>query len=402
MKVTVTTEHRFSRTPDGQIWTCAQYAYSFFCRYLEVFTRVEVVSRVQEVLTVPSKWKRADGPSVSFIPVPYYVGPLQYLQRRRQIAEVLSKTAQATEAVILRAASPLSNRMGQSLHLRSYPFGVEVIGDPWEFFTPGSVSHPLRPFFRILFSRQLATLCSRACGVAYVTREALQRRYPSRPNAVSASYSDVELSDEAFAHRPREQGRAPGPVTLISVGTLAQLYKAQDVLISAVAVCVRKGLDLRLVLIGDGQFRTQLETQASALGLSGRVRFAGELPSGSSVRAELDRAHLFVLPSRSEGLPRALIEAMACGLPCIGSTVGGIPELLNSQDLVPPNDVESLADKIAQVVTDSDRMTQMGARNLERAWQYHEDVLRKSRMAFYRAILAETERARQQSDGQRA
>lgn len=397
MKVTVTTENRFQRTPDGQVWTCAQYAYSFFHRYLDMFEQVEVVSRVQEVSSVPSNWKRADGPSVSFAPVPYYLGPFEYVQRRHEIARVLKRTAQTTEAVILRAASPLSNRLGQCLYSRVYPFGVEVIGDPWEFFTPGSVSHPLRPFFRILFSRQLATLCSRASGVAYVTREALQRRYPASRGAVSASYSDVELPNEAFASHSPERGKVAGPRTLISVGTLAQLYKAQDILISAVAHCVAKGLDLRLVLIGDGQFRAQLEAQARGLGLSGRVRFAGEVPSGASVRAELDQAHLFLLPSRSEGLPRAMIEAMARGLPCIGSTVGGIPELLSSQDLVPPNDVHSLANLIAEVVVDPERMVRMGARNLERAWQYHEDALRKSREAFYRFIREETERARKRS-----
>ena len=65
-----------------------------------------------------------------------------------------------------------------------------------------------------------------------------------------------------------------------------------------------------------------------AKALRDRVRFRGQLTTPVDVRAELDRADLFVLPSRQEGLPRAMIEAMARALPCIGSSVGGIPELL--------------------------------------------------------------------------
>ena len=122
------------------------------------------------------------------------------------------------------------------------------------------------------------------------------------------------------------------------MGTLEQLYKAPDVLLDAVGQCFRQGLDLELVWIGGGQYQQQLEARAKELGLSPRVRFLGQLPAGDAVRGELDRADLFVLPSRQEGLPRAMLEAMARGLPCIGSTVGGIPELLPAEDLVPPGD----------------------------------------------------------------
>ena len=175
------------------------------------------------------------------------------------------------------------------------------------------------------------------------------------------------------------------------IGSLSQLYKAPDVLIDAVAACTREGLDLRLTIVGDGKERPVLEARARALGLGPRVRFLGQLPAGEAVRAELDRADLFVLPSRQEGLPRAMVEAMARALPCIGSTVGGIPELLPPEDLVPPGDVGTLARKIREVVGDPDRMARMSARNLEKARQYGEDLLLERRVAFYRHIKACTQ-----------
>ena len=176
------------------------------------------------------------------------------------------------------------------------------------------------------------------------------------------------------------------------VGTLAQLYKAPDLLLDAVAACVHRGLDLRLRIVGEGRYRAVLEARAAALGLGDRVHFRGQLTAGEPVRRELDQADLFVLPSHQEGLPRAMIEAMARALPCIGSMVGGIPELLAAEDLVPPGDPASLARKIREVVTNPERMAQMSARNLMKAREYRSDVLRPRRISFYRHLRAETTR----------
>jgi glycosyltransferase involved in cell wall biosynthesis len=172
---------------------------------------------------------------------------------------------------------------------------------------------------------------------------------------------------------------------------MAQLYKATDALIDAVYSCLQRGLDIDLVVVGDGKYRPELESRAATLNLKERVRFLGQLPAGEAVRTQLDQADLFVLPSRSEGLPRAMIEAMARGKPCIGTTAGGIPELLSAEDLVPPGDVAALANKICQVVSDPERMIRMGRRNLEKAKEYCEDTLRERRITFYRYLRRRTE-----------
>ena len=84
----------------------------------------------------------------------------------------------------------------------------------------------------------------------YVTKEALQQRYPC-PN-FSVGVSDVDLPEQALVSSSRLP-RQRGTFNLIFVGTMAQLYKAPDVLIDAVAACVQEGLDLKLTLIGDGK-----------------------------------------------------------------------------------------------------------------------------------------------------
>jgi glycosyltransferase involved in cell wall biosynthesis len=86
-----------------------------------------------------------------------------------------------------------------------------------------------------------------------------------------------------------------------------------------------------------------------------------------------------------------MIEAMARALPCIGSTVGGIPELLPPEDMVPPGDADALARKISEIVSDPQRLQQMSARNLARAGDFQEDVLRERRIEFYRYVRDRTE-----------
>lgn len=389
MKVIVALEHRFDRTPDGRVWTQTTFAYSFWVRYLEVFDAVGVVARVRDVPEVPSDWKVASGAGVSFVPIPYYIGPWQYLFKAQQVKRIARNAVGANDAVILRVSSQIADCIEPLLFRTGHPYGVEVVADPYDVFAPGSVKHPLRPFFRWLFPRQLKRQCAGACASAYVTKQALQKRYPC-PN-FSVGVSDVDLPEETLVAVPRLPRPEGSPLTLIAVGTLAQLYKAPDVAIEAVAICIREGLDIQLVWIGDGKHRQELEARSVSLGLGERVCFRGQLTAGEAVRAELDRADLFIMPSHQEGLPRAMVEAMARALPCIGSTVGGIPELLPPDDLVPPGDATALASKIREVVTNPERMASMSARNLEKAKDYTDEVLRQQRNGFYRYLREMTE-----------
>jgi glycosyltransferase involved in cell wall biosynthesis len=389
LDIVINLEHRFDRTPDGSIWTQGPFARSFYSQYMRVFDRVRVIARVREVDSVPANAQRADGGGVSFHALPYYVGPAQFVGRSVQVARTVRSAVGASDAVILRVSSPVGSLIERRLRRAGRPYALEVVGDPFDVFSPGSVHHPLRAIFRVHGYLQLKRLCARAPAVAYVTRTALQRRYPAGSGAVSSAYSDVELPPEAYAGGPRGGAETGRRLEIITVGTLDQLYKAQDVLIEAVRGCLKAGLDLRLTLIGDGQYRARLEEQAGDMG--DKVRFLGRIPAGAAVRCELDRAGLFILPSRQEGLPRAMVEAMARACPCIGSNVGGIPELLPDSDMVPPNDVAALTRKILEVARTPGRMSNMSARNLETAREYREELLREVRNTFYGGLRDRTE-----------
>lgn len=391
MRVIVVMESRFERTPDGAVWSTDWVNYSFWKRYLDVFDEVRVLARVRSVAEVGSSPNRVDGPQVSFYyDVPYYHGPWQAVRRGPRLRRKIREGIDTSDAVILRVPGVIAALLDGWMRATNRPFGVEVLGDPYDVFAPGAVRSVLRPFLRWWLPRTLRRQCHGACAAAYVTSRALQERYPPGAHVFSTGCSDIDLGDEAFVDGPRPPKAGSETRNVLLVGSLEQLYKGPDVLIEAAALCAGFGTHLRITIVGDGKHRTELEALARARGLADRIRFTGELPPGNAVRAELDRADLFVLPSRTEGLPRALIEAMARGLPCIATAVGGVPELVAPSELVPPADARALAAKLCEVLGDAQRLSLLSAANLERARAFHLDALVPQRKSFFQAVKEAT------------
>jgi len=393
MNLAVTLEHRFFRTPDGAVWTQGLHAYPFWRRFLAVFEGVKVVARVREMAQRPGRgWTLASGEGVTFLAVPDYLGPWQYLAKCVPVRRAIRQAVDPHDAVIMRVSSHLAGCLEPLLAERGQPYGLQVVNDPYDEFAPKAVDYFCRPLFRFHFTHQLRRQCSHAVAAAYVSERALQARYPC--GAVSVAVSDVEIPEAALRSTPRLFPNCADPrreYRLVTVASLAQMYKAPDILLRAMADGVRAGLNLKLRFVGDGRHRPEMERLSTKLGLGERVRFLGHLPAGKRVREELENADLFLLPSRTEGLPRALIEAMAQSLPAIATTVGGIPELLPAKDLVRPGDAASLAAKLIEVLRDPARMNAMAAHNLRRAGDFRDDLLDGRRTAFLREVRRRTE-----------
>ena len=144
---------------------------------------------------------------------------------------------------------------------------------------------------------------------------------------------------------PRPERR---PLVVGTVGSLT-LVKNQGVLIRACARLVAAAIDVIVRLAGRGPEKKELSDLARSLRIHDRVRFAGHVEDVPAFLRDLD---VFVLPSAAEAHPNALLEAMSCGLPCVASAVGGVPEMLEGGRcgvLVAPNDPAGLADALAQL-----------------------------------------------------
>lgn len=382
-RLLVTHTSHFLRGPNGAVYASnTLLARSFWTRYLSVFDCVTVAARVREAYCLPENLPRADGDGVTFADLPDYRGPWQYAARRLDLGAALRTAITDCDAFCLRVPCAIATLAWKALRRRGLPFGLEVAGDPRDSLAAGGVRSLVRPLACALAVRDLRRQCQEACAVAYVTRETLQRSYPPSASAFTTHYSSIELAPDAIVEKPRES--FAGASRLVFVGSLAVLYKGPDVLLHALAEC--RSVSPTLTIIGDGRERAGLELLARRLGLAERVRFLGQLPAGEAVRRELDAADLFVLPSRADALPRALIEAMARGLPCIASRIGGIPELLDSEHLVAPGSVADLAAHVESLLTNPGRMRSAAEQNLRRAREYLAPVLAARRMDFYREL----------------
>ncbi len=156
--------------------------------------------------------------------------------------------------------------------------------------------------------------------------------------------------------------QAASPIQIVCVGRLVAA-KGQHILLRAFSYLRSKGHAVHLTLIGDGPDRASLEREAAELGLVPHVTFCGAL-NHDQTREQISQADLFALASFAEGVPVALMEAMAMGIPCISTNVAGIPELIRDHVdglLVAPSSVEAFGIAMESLVQDSALREQFAA-----------------------------------------
>jgi len=159
------------------------------------------------------------------------------------------------------------------------------------------------------------------------------------------------------AYAPRTP--RPSVRNIVVVGNLRWL-KGHDVLIDAAVEILRRAPDARFELIGEGPERQALTALAANRGIAHAIRFAGH---SDDVPGRLADADLFVLPSRTESFPNAILEAMAAGLPVVASAVGGILELIEDGRtgwLVPPGDAPALASRVLHAMAEPEAAATIG------------------------------------------
>lgn len=385
--VYIATEQRFMKYNDT-MYAQTIAGESFWQRYLDVFSRVYVVARVQSVTRLPEAVVPVEGDRIHVVPMPSYIGPIAAVRKMPSLWLGMGFVAQKNAAFILRVPGILGTILFHQLQKRKWPYAVEVVGDPHDSLSPRAIrkiwSHLARP----ILVGELRQQCWNATAAAYVTREALQRNYPVN-KGFSTYYSDPSDDFINLAVSCQQQWQQVKPPRekhnprLIFIGSLSQRYKGLHILLKALRQCRTRNLTFELEILGDGKYRQEYERMAEKLELANVVVFQGFVKQGKEVFDRLCQADLFVMPSLTEGLPRAMIEAMACGLPCIGSSVGGIPELLSPDEMVPPGNAQLLANKIMEILQDPDRMQRLGKSNREKALEYHTDILRPRRQQFY-------------------
>lgn len=388
MRVLITSEYRFVQTPDQRVWTKTAFPYSYWARYLDIFDKVLVMARVNQVSSLDDDWREATGDNVTFIALPTYLGPRQFLGALKKISTQTNQALKKSDTAILSLPSPIAMIVGLLLWIKKKPYGVEVMGDPWEVLSSHGIHHPLRPVLRVLLTLGQKCLVRRAEAASYVTQKFLQKRYPSSARSYSVGVSNVELSPEHLAEGPIDFAKRPLqlPWKFICIGSLEQLYKGPDIVLQALSQLKSQGISCHLTWAGGGRFQTAMQELTNQLDLKNEVSWLGAVSGGEAIRKLLDQSDIFVLASRTEGLPRALVEAMARALPCIGTSVGGIPELLESSQLVPSENPTALANCLAAALQNPRGLGEISRSNLEKSREFLNIKLEAKRAHFLREL----------------
>jgi glycosyltransferase involved in cell wall biosynthesis len=246
-----------------------------------------------------------------------------------------------------------------------------------------------RPVHRRL-ERQSNHALHAAIAVCDAARSAWLERTPMNPGRVLTIHNGIDPA--RFRRRtPRPLARqrlgipADGSLLVGGMGRLGPI-KGFEYLIDAVARLRAEGRAVRLLLAGDGPLRTSLEELARQTGAAGWVHFVGFQPDPQAV---LDALDVFALSSLSEAFPYVILEAMAAELPCVGSDVGGVPELIAAGStglLVPPRDRAALASALGRLADSPSLREDMGREARQRVCRHfnEQDMIQRT-MQLYEA-----------------
>ena len=358
-----------------------------FKRYLTVFDNIRVVVRTRYVdekdlgvycIPIDSR--------IEVVPIPFFQGPIQYIRAYKGIKNKLKNVTDGCDACLVRLPSSIAFKVCKIAQNNNLPIGVEVVANPQELSHSGGVISRL--CWKLLHY-DLKRCCASADAVSYVTEYTLQKVYPTKnESGYSTHYSSVELLSE-FYTSPRKSMRN-GVITLCHIANpINNLSKGHDVFIKVIKKLRDSGYDVIGRIAGEGTLLPHLKAFALEQGVEDFVVFDGFLQV-SELRKLYIESDIMLFPTLTEGLPRVVIEAMATGMPCLSTPVGGIPELLSSDDLFNPKDIDGFTKRVIELISNSVAYEEASSRNFDKACGFSSQVLTTRRIDMFTALKNKT------------
>lgn len=298
-------------------------------------------------------WKRQLAPELEALGVPTTC--LEVRDERDVRWAVRLRHLLADDPVdVLHAHSPYPAGIGRlvtaTLPRAVRPRTVYTLHNTWQSFAT-----PSRVLNGMTMRRDAADL-----AVSEVVRASLPPKLSARTEVLVHGIDVAAVADRRDRAAVRaELGIAESEIVF---GTVANLRAQKDYpnLLAATAILRDRGAPVRVIAVGQGPLEAEIRAEHARLGLTGVVDLLGERPDAVRVMSACDA---FVLASNNEGLPVALMEAVALGLPVVATDVGGVPEIVDATSgvLVPPRDPVALADAVAALAADPARRAALGA-----------------------------------------
>lgn len=366
---------------DGKVYANT-FSYALLKRYVSVFSKVTVIARVsesEEVYGLPL----ASGEGVEFVFLENISTFKSFFGLRQKHRKFLKSIIGEYDTVIVRIPTELGLLAASVARESNIRCLLEVVGCAWDVMWNygGWKSKIYAPFLFV----KMKNIVKRSDYVSYVTQHFLQERYPSSKKASTLSVSDVELSDvneNILLERSKKIESMNGKIIFGTIASLTVKYKGIDVALKTLSTIVKHYDDFEYHVLGEGDLEAY-KILSEKLGIADKVFFDGVLPRGDAVLGWLDGIDIYLQPSLSEGLPRSLLEAMSRGCTAIGSSVGGIPELLDKDMIFSHKDPEKFSKIILRLINNKALMSDISKYNFLRAKKYKKTILDKKRETFW-------------------
>lgn len=387
MKITIVTDHRFFNY-GNEIFDDYVFDYNFFESYLDVFDTIDVVCRVQKMEDLDARWVKSSGPGINFIALPNVHGFKWFLNVNRYIKEELTSIFD-TDSFCFRLPSLAAWEVFRQNKSENLPYIFESIGDPEDAMVSSEDSLakrvPSMIFGHILKNRKRKIVYHAESG-SYVSLVHLQQKYPIKANKITESISSIRLESSNILNQPKIFDFKKS-IRIIHIGSFIPLKNQKD-LIQAFKIISAHYPQAKLDFVGDGPTRNACEELVQKLKLSSSVSFHGQITGVNNIVHLLDKTQFFILPSFNEGMPRALIEAMARGLICLGSNRGGISELLGEEYLFSVGDYTQIAEKLTWIIKNysTEELGGLSLRNIDKAKDFENGILQNKRFKLLKSL----------------
>lgn len=301
-------------------------------------------------------------------------------QKKREMTDAIRRC----DLVIARCHSFIAFRASDLAHRFKKPVLAEAMSCPWDAMWYRSfIGKCAAPY---MFLKMRAVML-KANYAVYVTREFLQHRYPCRRPSIGVSNVELPPASEEILMRRLDHIASHGrsQLILMTCAAVNVVHKGHRYVIQALQHLKSIGIRPLYYCVGQGD-PTALKNIAEKYGVADQVVFTGVLPHEEVFRA-LDSCDIYIQPSLQEGLPRALIEAMSRGCPCVGAKTAGIPELLPDKCIVPKKSAEAIAKVVFSMAHDD--LSLYAKENYKTALSFQKELLDARRAAYFEMICHE-------------
>ncbi|MCC2600006.1 glycosyltransferase [Sphingobacterium sp. FBM7-1] len=354
-------------------------------RYLAVFESLIVIGRQKENL--PNKLVDSSCENVTFELRDELKSGISRFTKKKQVKKALSVTLSKVDFAIIRVPSVLGYIAQEICIENNIKYTLEVVACSWDaYWNYGNISGKLMAPLEFY---KLKSTVAKANGCIYVTKAFLQSRYPT--NCESESISNVNIDgtiskvDKDGFYAQYIKGEE---FKIALIGSFHVKYKGHlEVLKALHYLKVTYNLNhFKVYFVGTGD-PTWVTDIAKTLGITEFVEIVGTLKAGKEgVLPFIDMMHLYVHPSKQEGLPRVVIEALSRGRLALGSTAAGIPELVDDEFLHEPGDWKKLAKDIKGIYDKQEDWERISDTNLQRSTEYLEHVLQEKRVNYLKRV----------------